>query len=145
MTGQHHFWISGLDTSQIFIFDPYSGRAGPGPGAVPADIRRPADDSTPVVDTFMGGTNARVRRERPAQSRTDRGGAEHPILRHGRRLMSYAMLGVIGALAFGAAVGAILPVPAHEPHEQQEATMGRPELATPSSAELDYAPPAPGS
>lgn len=59
--------------------------------------------------------------------------------------MSYAMLGVIGALAFGAAVGAILPVPAHEPHEQQEATMERPELATPSSAELDYAPPAPGS
>lgn len=56
MTGQHHFWIFGLDTSQIFIFDPYSGRAGPGPGAVPADIRRPADDSTPVVDTFMGGT-----------------------------------------------------------------------------------------
>ena len=58
--------------------------------------------------------------------------------------MSYAILGVIGALAFGAAVGAILPVPAHEPHEQ-EVTMERPELATPSSAELDYAPPAPGS
>lgn len=56
--------------------------------------------------------------------------------------MNLGTVGVIGALALGAAIGAIVPVPAHEGHEHAEA---RPELSLPPSADYDYDPPEPGS
>lgn len=56
--------------------------------------------------------------------------------------MNYGTVGVFGALALGAALGAILPVPAHQGHEPVDA---RPELSVPRSAEYDYDPPGPGS
>lgn len=61
--------------------------------------------------------------------------------------MRYGILGVVGAVAIGAAIGAALTVPRDAvPHEgKRDAKPVRPELAIPRTADYDYDPPALGS
>ena len=62
--------------------------------------------------------------------------------------MSHGLLGVVAAVAVGAAIGAVLPVPKPAlPHEdgRHDAAPARPELALPRTADYDYEPPPLGS
>jgi cytochrome oxidase Cu insertion factor (SCO1/SenC/PrrC family) len=61
--------------------------------------------------------------------------------------MRYGLLCTVGAIAVGAAAGAVLPMPQHAiPHEGGHgASPARPELSIPRTAEFDYDLPEPGS
>lgn len=60
--------------------------------------------------------------------------------------MRYGLLGAIAAIAVGAAIGAVLPVPKDAmPHDDRAASPARPELSIPRTADYDYDPPALGS